>query len=128
MQKGIKKRSGHMPILDTLHLPPGTLEIFFDVFQFGRVSAHIFKIIDYCIKTLLDRLDYYVFSTSVKRGDDVVCIRFRISGDRYVPVLGSQATACAAQHLCRRCILDITHKNPGGYRDCRTAVLVGLLI
>ena len=128
MQKGIKKRSGHMPILDTLHLPPGTLEIFFDVFQFGRVSAHIFKIIDYCIKTLLDRLDNYVFSTSVKRGDDVVCIRFRISGDRYVPFLGSQGTACAAQHLCRRCILDITHKNPGGYRDCRTAVLVGLLI
>ena len=72
MQKGIKKRSGHMPILDTLHLPPGTLEIFFNVFQFGRVSAHIFKIIDYCIKTLLDRLDNYVFSTSVKRGDDVV--------------------------------------------------------
>ena len=58
----------------------------------------------------------------------MVCVRFRISGDRYVPVLGSQGTACAAQHLCRRCILDIAHKDAGGYRDCRTAVLVGLLI
>ena len=46
-----------MPILDPLHLPPGALEIFFDVFQFGRVSAYIFNIIDQIIKAGLDILD-----------------------------------------------------------------------
>ena len=46
-----------MSVLYALHLPPGALKIFFELFQFFRIFFHIFKIMDHIINTGLEILD-----------------------------------------------------------------------